>query len=82
MKGHFVPRSPVAIILVFLSLSFLVGDSGKKDRPADRADKDYKDELPRIPPTKPTEALKTFRLRPGFRIELAAAEPTRLSPCR
>ncbi|MBP88602.1 MAG: cytochrome C [Planctomycetaceae bacterium] len=29
----------------------------------------------RIPPKEPREALKTFRLQPGFRIELVAAEP-------
>jgi putative membrane-bound dehydrogenase-like protein len=32
-------------------------------------------DLPRIQPLEPAEALKTFRIRPGFRIELAAAEP-------
>ena len=29
----------------------------------------------RVPPKSPAEALRTFRLRDGFRIELAAAEP-------
>jgi putative membrane-bound dehydrogenase-like protein len=32
-------------------------------------------DLPRIQPLEPEEALKTFRIRPGFRIELVAAEP-------
>lgn len=36
---------------------------------------DYGAELPRIPPTEPADALKTFRVVPGFRIEQAAAEP-------
>jgi len=31
--------------------------------------------LPRIAPLSPEEALDTFRLRPGFRIELVVAEP-------
>jgi putative membrane-bound dehydrogenase-like protein len=44
------------------------------------AEKDYKAELPAIPPKEPAEALKTFRLRPGFRIELVAAEPLLRSP--
>lgn len=42
--------------------------------------KDYSKELPRVPPREPTEAQKTFRLRPGFRIELVAAEPLIRSP--
>ena len=32
-------------------------------------------ELPRIPPKSPQEALETFQIKPGFRIELAASEP-------
>lgn len=32
-------------------------------------------ELPRIPPTEPGKALATFKVKPGFRVELAAAEP-------
>jgi putative membrane-bound dehydrogenase-like protein len=44
------------------------------------ADKDYAADLPRIAPKTPAEALKTFRLRPGFRIELIAAEPLIHSP--
>lgn len=41
---------------------------------------DYADELPRIPPTPATEALKTFRIQPGFRLEQVAAEPLIASP--
>jgi putative membrane-bound dehydrogenase-like protein len=37
-------------------------------------------ELPRVPPTEPEQALGTFRLKPGFKIELAAAEPLVASP--
>lgn len=36
---------------------------------------DLSAELPRIPPVEPAEALKTFQIQPGFRIELVAAEP-------
>ena len=49
-------------------------------QPPDSADKDYRAELAAIPPKEPAEALKTFRLRPGFRIELVAAEPLLRSP--
>jgi putative membrane-bound dehydrogenase-like protein len=43
-------------------------------------DKDYSTELPRILPKEPADALKTFQLRPGFKIELVAAEPLLRSP--
>jgi putative membrane-bound dehydrogenase-like protein len=36
--------------------------------------------LPRFPPIEPTEALKTFQVRDGFRMELLAAEPMVIDP--
>src|SRR5437764_7420918 len=44
------------------------------------ADKDYSAELPRVAPKEPADALKTFKLRPGFRVELVASEPLIRSP--
>src|SRR5262245_48556370 len=41
---------------------------------------DYSAELPRIPPTEPADALKTFTVAPGFKIEQVAAEPLVNSP--
>src|SRR2546425_4199919 len=37
-------------------------------------------ELPRLKPLEPAEALRSFRLAPGFQIELVAAEPLVVSP--
>jgi putative membrane-bound dehydrogenase-like protein len=37
-------------------------------------------DLPRIPPTEPNKAFGTFKIKPGFRIELAAAEPNVTDP--
>jgi putative membrane-bound dehydrogenase-like protein len=37
-------------------------------------------DLPRIPPTPPAKAVETFTVRPGFHIELMAAEPLIVSP--
>jgi putative membrane-bound dehydrogenase-like protein len=41
---------------------------------------DLKAELPRIPPHEPDEALATFKVLEGFRIEQVAAEPLVASP--
>src|SRR5437762_7703692 len=43
--------------------------------PKDSLDRDYATELPRIPPTEPAAALKSFHVAPGYRIEQVAAEP-------
>src|SRR5262249_13624891 len=55
-------------------------DSAGRSEVEPPRDKDYSAELPRIAPKEPADALKTFKLRPGFRIELVAAEPLIHSP--
>ncbi len=37
-------------------------------------------QLPRIPATAPEQAISTFKIKPGFRIELVAAEPLVVDP--
>src|SRR5260370_38833584 len=37
-------------------------------------------DLPRIPPVEPDKALATFRIKPGFRLDLVAAEPLVVDP--
>jgi putative membrane-bound dehydrogenase-like protein len=37
-------------------------------------------DLPRVSPTEPRDTLKTFQVRPGFKLELAAAEPEVIDP--
>src|SRR5712671_8112954 len=37
-------------------------------------------DLPRVPPTEPKDAIKTFTVKEGFKIELAAAEPLVVDP--
>jgi putative membrane-bound dehydrogenase-like protein len=48
--------------------------------PKDSLDRNYAAELPRIPPTEPAAALKTFHIAPGFGIEQVAAEPLVADP--
>lgn len=42
--------------------------------------KDYKDQLPFIPPKSSHESLNSFKIRPGFKIDLIASEPLLGSP--
>src|SRR5215467_7767101 len=37
-------------------------------------------DLPRFPPHDPKEALKTFKVKPGFHLEITACEPNIASP--
>ncbi len=41
---------------------------------------DFADQLPRIPPTEPTDALKTFQVADGYQMQLVASEPLIGSP--
>jgi len=60
---------------LMMGLAWLCGASfGPQD------DKSLKDELPRIPATEPTDAIKTFKLIDGMKIELVAGEPLVTSP--
>lgn len=47
---------------------------------AESADELATPELPRVAPRSPEEALASFRVAPGFRLELAAAEPLLADP--
>ncbi|HTL27734.1 MAG TPA: PVC-type heme-binding CxxCH protein, partial [Tepidisphaeraceae bacterium] len=50
-------------------------------QPARAAEPEVKaEDLPRVKPTEPADVLKTFKVRPGFHIELVAAEPLVIDP--
>ncbi|MEX0714194.1 MAG: hypothetical protein WD278_17805, partial [Pirellulales bacterium] len=53
-------------------------DSPAKSAPT--AEPDLSGELPRVPPVEPADALATFEVQPGFRIEQVAAEPLVADP--
>src|SRR5581483_3398892 len=57
----------------FVLLTCLLGLGGAQE-------KDLREALPRIPPKEPAEAVRTFRTRDGFRMELLAAEPLVTDP--
>jgi putative membrane-bound dehydrogenase-like protein len=76
-------RRLTCLTLAILFVAFIwslaaPGAAQKKNQPA--AEKDYKDQLPHIPPHEPADALKTFQTLPGFRIEQVAAEPLVTDP--
>jgi mono/diheme cytochrome c family protein/glucose/arabinose dehydrogenase len=63
--------------------TFLIGiviNLSVQTQEGDKAGEEQRSQVPRelippAPPLSPDEALKTFRLQPGFRIELVASEP-------
>ncbi|MEX2214452.1 MAG: PVC-type heme-binding CxxCH protein [Phycisphaeraceae bacterium] len=48
--------------------------------PAKAAEPDFADQLPRIKPLEPAEAIKAFKIAPGYAVELAASEPVVSDP--
>ncbi|QDU95765.1 PVC-type heme-binding CxxCH protein [Lignipirellula cremea] len=48
--------------------------------PPDSVDRDYSQELPRIAPLSPDQALQAFHTADGFEMQQAAAEPTVVDP--
>ncbi|HVW37717.1 MAG TPA: PVC-type heme-binding CxxCH protein, partial [Pirellulales bacterium] len=72
-----VERSFRQLILVALLLALHAGGVAADEKPAPEnpAEIDYSGELPRILPVEPADAIKTFKVQPGFRIEQLAAEP-------
>ncbi|HVX63109.1 MAG TPA: PVC-type heme-binding CxxCH protein [Pirellulales bacterium] len=74
----FVRRlASLAVLAALVSSSMAVVSSRAQERPAkeNAAETDYSAELPRIAPVEPADAVKTFQVQPGFRVEQLAAEP-------
>jgi putative membrane-bound dehydrogenase-like protein len=82
------PRWPIAAFAGFLAAN-LAGTSAGQGQPTPQptlplrrtsADEDYGAKLPRFPMKDPVESLRAIVPRPGFRVELVAAEPLLRSP--
>lgn len=74
---------PPRILIVITALTLARLASAGDDPPASKkaaAEKDYGAELPRVPPRSPEEARKAIEVRPGFQVQLVAAEPLLRSP--
>ena len=56
------------------------GQAREKPDPADSVERDYSDELPRIKPTEPADALATIQILPGLRVDQLAQEPLVTDP--
>jgi len=79
-----VVRFQAAVLLISLvTLTGHLAAAGqaeeKPDKP-DSVDRDYSAELPRIKPSEPDEALATFQVLPGLRVDQLAQEPLVTDP--
>lgn len=73
MKRFSILAMAVVVRLFVVATSSLSAQDARLSQPAPQ--ESLKDELPRIPPTEPLDALKTFTVQGGFRLELVASEP-------
>jgi len=73
------PRYVAAVVGAVFALA-AVGRGDEPQSKKESADQDYAALLPRMPLKGAAEAQKAFVVRPGFRVELAAAEPLLRSP--
>lgn len=70
------PCAALVLSVAVLTASQIAGVAQEKDS----TDHDYTDELPRIKASSPTEALRSFHVAKGFRIEQVASEPLVVDP--
>ncbi len=70
------------LVAAFVGIALAFAGLGADEPPAkkDTKEPDYAAELPRVPLKTPEESRASFVPRPGFRVELAAAEPLLRSP--
>src|SRR6185369_825869 len=69
-----------AVLFLVASFFGVISRSLVAQQPKDSVDKDYAAELPRIAAKEPAEAMATFHVAAGFKIEQVAAEPLVADP--
>lgn len=72
-------RLIVGMLCAIAAAAQTVAQETKPTAP-DTLDKDYSAELPRSTPLSPAEAMKSFEIAPGFKLEQVAAEPLVADP--
>ncbi|MCA9213978.1 MAG: hypothetical protein KDB27_12990 [Planctomycetales bacterium] len=78
--GEFRIKTAFLVICACLLSVACVSAQDKVQLESDSVERDYSDELPRIPATTPEDSLSKFQIADGFRIELAAYEPLVTDP--
>ncbi|MCI0392183.1 MAG: c-type cytochrome [Acidobacteria bacterium] len=68
----------VTLTMLLTSAPALMQQGDRRGEPQPEVWRNFK--VPPSPPRKPEEALKSFRVAPGFRVELVAAEPLVVDP--
>lgn len=75
------PLSALALAVLAAAASFQSQHrADADDRPNDVADADFSAELPRIPPRDPVAGQQSIETKPGYRVDLIAAEPEVVDP--
>jgi len=76
LASNFLCLSSFLFALLATNLSAQNGDKGDTNQPLRVA----REKIPPAPPLSPDEALKSFKVAPGFKVELVAAEPLIVAP--
>lgn len=84
MRAFWILASAISLaVTAWLGVRALPAQAPATAKPAAQTaatEEDYSSELPRIPGLSPAEALKSFSVLPGFRMDQVAAEPLVADP--
>ena len=80
IKAYHAMTVSMKLPLCGLMVGLCVVTARSEEPTKDSLDRDYSAELPRLAPKEPGEALATFHVAPGFKLEQVAAEPLVTDP--